>query len=140
MAHTITQVRDWNAALKTTRSEIVAVFIGGTSGIGRNTALKLASCLDRPNIYIVGRNEAAGAQVIDELEAANQNGSYTFIPADVSQLRNVDTVCQKLKSEIQALDLLFLTSGGLALSKQGTTKRLLSTGKDNLLGKIESTN
>lgn len=134
MVRTLTQIRDWNATLKTARSGLVALFVGGTSGIGKSTALNLASAIDRPTIYIVGRNEVAGAEVIEELKAANENGLYTFIPADVSHLCNVDEVCQKLKSKIRALDLLFLSSGTLAFNKQGKTKPLLPRGKKTLLG------
>jgi NAD(P)-dependent dehydrogenase (short-subunit alcohol dehydrogenase family) len=119
MAHTITQVRDWNATLKSTRPELVALFVGGTSGIGRSTAITLAGAVERPTIYIVGRNENAGAQVVEEMKAANKNGSYSFIPADVSDLRKVDTVCQELKSKIDSLDPLFLSSGGLSFIKHG---------------------
>lgn len=119
MARTLTQAREWNSTLKTARPELTALFVGGTSGIGRSTAINLAGVIAKPTIYIVGRNEKAGAQVIEEMKAANSNGSYSFIPADVSDLRKVDTVCQDLKSKIGALDLLFLTSGGLAFSKQG---------------------
>lgn len=125
MAHTLTQAREWNATLKSARPEIVAVFVGGTSGIGRSTAIKLASSIARPTVYIVGSNETAGAQVVEEMKAANQNGSYSFIAADVSDLRNVDTVCQKLKSNLEALDLLFLSTGGLAFSKQGKKSKSL---------------
>jgi NAD(P)-dependent dehydrogenase (short-subunit alcohol dehydrogenase family) len=121
MAHNLTQVRNWNATLKTTRPSLVALFVGGTSGIGRNTAVKLAGAVATPTIFIVGRNEAAGAEVLEELKAANKDGTYSFLPADVSHLRNVDEVCQKLKSEMPALDLLFLSSGAIAFSKQGKT-------------------
>lgn len=119
MAHTLTQAREWNATLKTARPELTALFVGGTSGIGRSTAVKLAGAIAKPTIYIVGRNKLAGEQVVEEMKAANNNGSFHFIPADVSDLRKVDTVCQDLKSKIESLDLLFLTSGGLAFSKQG---------------------
>lgn len=119
MVYTLTQAREWNATLKAARPEVTALFVGGTSGIGRSTAVKLAGAVAKPTIYIVGRNEVAGAQVVEQMKAANNNGSYSFIPADVSDLRKVDAVCQDLKSKITALDLLFLTSGGLAFSKQG---------------------
>lgn len=134
MARTLAQIRGWNATLKTARSELVALFVGGTGGIGRSTALKLASTIDLPTIYIIGRNEVAGAEVVKELKEANENGLYTFIPADVSHLRNVDEVCQALKSKVRALDLLFLSSGAIAFSKQGKTKPLLPMGKKTLLG------
>lgn len=119
MAHTIAQAREWNATLKTARPELTALFVGGTSGIGRSTAVKLAGAVAKPTIYIVGRSDVAGGQVVKEMKAANTNGSYSFIPADVSDLRKVDAVCQDLKSRVTGLDLLFLTTGGLAFSKQG---------------------
>lgn len=121
MAQNLTQIRNWNATLKAARPEMVALFVGGTSGIGRNTAIKLAGAVATPTIFIIGRNEKAGAEVLEELKVANKNGTYTFLPADVSHLRNVDEVCQKIKSEVSSLDLLFMTSGGLAFSKIGKT-------------------
>ncbi|KAJ5287478.1 short-chain dehydrogenases/reductase [Penicillium angulare] len=59
------------------------------------------------------------------MKAANNNGFYHFIPADVSDLRKVDTVCQDLKSKVVALDLLFLTSGGIAFSKKGKRRHCI---------------
>jgi NAD(P)-dependent dehydrogenase (short-subunit alcohol dehydrogenase family) len=97
----------------------VALFVGGTSGIGKQAAIKLASVTARPTITIVGRNEEAGAQVVNELKAANPNGTYAFKQADVSNLRNVDTICEEVKSESRKLDVLFLSSGTIAFSKQG---------------------
>ena len=119
MAHTLAQARAWNSTLKTARPELTALFVGGTSGIGRSTAVKLAGSIAKPTIYIVGRNEQAGAEILEEMKAANKDGSYFLILADVSDLRKVDTVCQDLKSKVKALDLLFLTSGGITFSKKG---------------------
>jgi hypothetical protein len=53
----------------------------------------LAGAVAKPTIYIVGRNEIAGEQVVEEIKAANNNGSYHFFPVDVSDLRKVDTIC-----------------------------------------------
>ena len=87
MACTLSQARDWNMSLKSKHSTLVPLFVGGTSGIGKHTAIQLASVIDRPIIYIVGRNKAAGSQVIQALNAANFKGCYAFIPADVSSHR-----------------------------------------------------
>ncbi|KAJ5784880.1 short-chain dehydrogenases/reductase [Penicillium pulvis] len=117
MAQTLTQIRNWNATLKTARPNMVALFVGGTGGIGRSTAVKLAAAVATPTIYIVGRNEKEGAEVMQELKSANNNGTYSFLSADASHLREVDAVCQKLKPELSSLDLLFMTIGGLSFSK-----------------------
>ncbi|KAJ5152024.1 short-chain dehydrogenases/reductase [Penicillium capsulatum] len=117
MAYLLAQIRDWNSSLKSSRSDFVALFVGGTSGIGKHTALKLTSFVSKPSIYIIGRNEAAGAQVMEELKAANPNGTYAFIPADTSDLRNVDAACQDIKKRVNTLDLLFLSTGTLAMGR-----------------------
>lgn len=126
MAYLLTQVREWNSSLKSTHSDFVALFVGGTSGIGKHTAIKLTSFIPNPSIYIVGRNEAAGAQVLEELKAANPNGSYAFIPADTSDLRNVDKACQELSKHTHTLDLLFLSTGTLAIRKRGESNCFLA--------------
>lgn len=125
MAHNLAQVREWNAALKSARPEMVALFVGGTSGIGKHTAIKLAGAVEKPTIYIVGRNEAAGAQVVEAMKEANPNGSYSFKAVDISNLRNVDEACQELKGCLEVLDLLFLSAGALAFSKQGKKKEAI---------------
>lgn len=119
MAHTLAQARAWNSTLKTARPDLTALFVGGTSGIGRSAAIRLAGSIAKPTIYIVGRNEKAGAEILEEMKTANKDGSYFMISADVSDLRTVDTVCKDLKTKIKGLDLLFLTSGGVTFSKKG---------------------
>ncbi|KAJ9303218.1 hypothetical protein DTO271G3_592 [Paecilomyces variotii] len=120
MAITIEAARAQNALLRTTRPSLVAVFVGGTSGIGEETAKHLARSVDRPTIYIVGRNETAGSRIVEEMKTENSNGSYYYLPADVSELKNVDKICQELQTREKSLDLLFLSPGSLALSKQET--------------------
>ncbi|KAJ6126600.1 short-chain dehydrogenases/reductase [Penicillium sp. IBT 18751x] len=120
MAQTLTQVREWNATLKSARPETVALFVGGTSGIGKHTAIELARAVKKPTIYIIGRNEAAGAQVVEAMKKANPNGSYGFKAVDISNLRNVDEACEELRTCFEGLDLLFLSAGALAFSKNET--------------------
>lgn len=122
MAQTLTQVREWNAALKSTRPEIVALFVGGTSGIGEHTAINLAGAVEKPTIYIIGRNEAAGTRVVDAMKKANPDGIYGFKAVDMSNLRNVDEACEELKTRFKALDLLFLSAGAISISKNGKKK------------------
>ncbi|KAJ5614119.1 short-chain dehydrogenases/reductase [Penicillium herquei] len=120
MAQTLTQVREWNAGLKSAKTGVVAVFVGGTSGIGKQTAIKLASTVVKPVIHIIGRSQVAGAQVIEALKIANPSGSYSFKSVDISNLRLVDEVCNELKSQFVELDLLFLSAGAVAFSKKET--------------------
>lgn len=116
----LTQVRSSNSALNSRNPHFVAVFVGGTSGIGEYTAKQLANSVKQPTIHLVGRNPAAGSRIVEELKAANPNGSFNFIQSDLSLLRNVDDVCAVIKNKEESIDLLFMTIGHLATSKKGS--------------------
>ena len=62
-----------------TDNSLTAIVTGGTSGIGRSTASKLA----QPGIHVllVGRNAERGERVLAEIRAAG--GKADFIPADL---------------------------------------------------------
>ncbi|KAL5363830.1 hypothetical protein BJX96DRAFT_167804 [Aspergillus floccosus] len=120
----LTQVRSSNSALISHNPHFVAVFVGGTSGIGEYTAKQLANTVKQPTIHLVGRNPAAGSRIVEELKAANPNGSFNFIQSDLSLLRNVDDVCAVIKNKEDSIDLLFMTTGHLATSKKDTTEGL----------------
>jgi NADP-dependent 3-hydroxy acid dehydrogenase YdfG len=67
----------------------------------------------------VGRNVTAGNRIVEELKATNKNGTYIFLSADVSKLKTIDEVCQKVETREKYLDLLFMSPGSIALKKQG---------------------
>ncbi|KAF7596884.1 hypothetical protein BBP40_011929 [Aspergillus hancockii] len=68
----------------------VAVFVGGTSGIGEATAKQFAKTIESPTIYIIGRNRSAAARILQRLQSLNPRGTFEFIQSDVSLLREVD--------------------------------------------------
>ncbi|KAI9036082.1 uncharacterized protein KD926_002459 [Aspergillus affinis] len=104
------QVRASNAAINSQRPELVAVFVGATSGIGEGTAKELANTVKKPTIHLIGRNEATGSKILDELKAANPEGSFHFIKSDVSLLKNVDKACAEIKEKEESIDLLFMNT------------------------------
>ncbi|KAB8226573.1 hypothetical protein BDV33DRAFT_162440 [Aspergillus novoparasiticus] len=120
----INEVRKSNAALHAREGDFVAVFVGGTSGIGEATAKELAKSIKKPTIHLVGRNQAAGSKILEELQSVNPNGTFHFIQSDVSLLRNVDEACSEIKQKEKVIDLLFLSTGHLAASKQNTSEGL----------------
>lgn len=63
----------------------VAAVTGGTSGIGRGIAAKLAS--EGATVAVAGRNEAEGQITVDQVEA--QGGTAYFTRVDVSEAGNV---------------------------------------------------
>ncbi|RAL08494.1 NAD(P)-binding protein [Aspergillus homomorphus CBS 101889] len=120
----LSEVRQSNATLATSRPELIAVFVGGTSGIGEATAKQLAQSVQKPTIHVVGRSEASGSRILEELRAANPDGKFHFIQADVSLLRNVDTACEQIKEKEKSIDLLFLSTGHLTMFKNETEEGL----------------
>jgi NAD(P)-dependent dehydrogenase (short-subunit alcohol dehydrogenase family) len=112
----LSDVRKSNSALETS-SSLVAVFAGGTSGIGEATIKALAANAKDPKVYIIGRNEARASRIIEECVQSCPGGSFKFIKADLSLLGNVDMMCEEIKrrEETGRLDLLFMSQGYITL-------------------------
>lgn len=92
---------------------LVAVFPGGTSGIGEYSVLALAKHARRPKIYLVGRSQSAADRIIAECKRLNPEGQYFFLATDASLIKNVDDVCRQLRGKEKAINLLFLSIGSL---------------------------
>lgn len=120
-------VRSANAALVKTEP-FVAVVAGGTSGIGKNTVIELARTFGDQGaelrVYIVGRNEGAAKDLIAECERICPAGTFRFVGADLSLIREVDKVCAsiskteddiaKSKGKVAKIDFLVLCQGLLS--------------------------
>jgi short-subunit dehydrogenase len=93
----------------------VALFVGATNGIGKNTINQFAkqtrAASTRPRVYFVGRSRERGEQLKEELLAINPNGVYEFFPADLTLLAEVDEVCRKIREKEKSLNLLFMSQG-----------------------------
>ena len=74
-----------------TGSTATALITGGTSGIGRATANKLAQL--GIHVLVVGRNAERGSKTVDEIRAAG--GQADFISADLRDAASVRTVAKK---------------------------------------------
>ncbi|KAH8893474.1 putative short-chain dehydrogenases/reductase [Thozetella sp. PMI_491] len=96
---------------------LVAVFVGGTSGIGEYALRALVKYARNPKIYIVGRAQAAADTIIADCQKVCPGGEFVFIQADISEIKKVDEVCQDIKSRESAVNLLFMTQGTLILGK-----------------------
>ena len=114
---------------------LVAVFVGGTSGVGEYTVQALARYTHNPRVYIVGRSEEAANRIIKECQQINNGGKFEFIKADLSLLKNVDEVCGYIKTKETAINLLFQTQANMAFSKSTRTK-FSSSSPPLVLGKL----
>jgi NAD(P)-dependent dehydrogenase (short-subunit alcohol dehydrogenase family) len=109
---------------------LVAVFVGGTSGIGEITLKLLAQRTIEPRIYIIGRSSTAAERIIADCKALNPNGEYIFIKKDLSLLKAARELCTEIKSREKHINLLFLTVGlpDMSLESESSRRPCLSCG------------
>ncbi|KAI9717646.1 MAG: hypothetical protein M1812_004591 [Candelaria pacifica] len=93
-------VRSANATLVKSQP-LVAVFVGGTSGIGEFTIRALAATHGKEGkglrLYIVGRNSSAAEKTISECKSVCPEGDFRFVKAnDLALLNDVDRVCDEI--------------------------------------------
>lgn len=114
-------VRANNSDLKKLGSGLVAVFVGGTAGIGATTVREFVRNTIQPTVYLVGRNEAQASKIIGELQSLNPDGKIDFLKSDISLLRNVDKACETIQGKEDSINLLFMTPGLASLKGRDET-------------------
>ncbi|KAJ7064266.1 hypothetical protein C8F01DRAFT_983962 [Mycena amicta] len=106
----------------------VAVFFGGTSGIGQGLAEVLCTHLSgRLHVVLVGRDEVQAGTVLSSLVPASAVGPIrVFVKGDVGLLSSTQTACEAvqrvLASEgLKRIDYLVLSAGYNSWSRHGIT-------------------
>jgi NAD(P)-dependent dehydrogenase (short-subunit alcohol dehydrogenase family) len=85
----------------------VGLVTGGTSGIGRETALLFAQAGAR--VVVAGRREAEGNETVHQI--AYSGGEGIFVRADVSKASEVEVLVQKAVEKFGHLDVAFNNAG-----------------------------
>lgn len=125
---TLTHVRSSNSLISSTLPpNLVAVFVGATSGIGESTLKQFAKHSRQPRAYFVGRSQDAGDRIVVECRALNPEGEYIFVKADVSLIRVVDEVCDEIKAKEKAINILFLSAGVAVMDRRGINSQVALT-------------
>ncbi|ETS82810.1 hypothetical protein PFICI_04686 [Pestalotiopsis fici W106-1] len=134
-------VRKANAEL-VKRQPLVAIFIGGTAGIGEFGAQGLARTHGNEGkglrLYIVGRNRAAAEEIISSCLQLWPHGQFIFIAAEnLALLKDVDQVCAAITARERdeatrtgqepRIDFLVMTQGLLNLKRKDTQEGLDET-------------
>jgi NAD(P)-dependent dehydrogenase (short-subunit alcohol dehydrogenase family) len=107
------EIRASNARISNPTAPRVAVFVGGTSGIGQLTIKALVSTGASTRIYLVGRKSSRDRTniFIQELRAINPDADIIWTEGEVSLLSEAARVCEAIKTRETCVDLLFLTTG-----------------------------
>ncbi|KAI9798273.1 MAG: hypothetical protein M1833_004845 [Piccolia ochrophora] len=125
----IKEIRISNSTFSTKSSGPVALFVGGTGGIGKGSLIQFAKHANAPTVYVVGRSKSSAAGFLHELKDLNPQGVFNFLEYDFALVENVDAVCDEIKRKERRLDLIFLTPTRVSLSGRHET----SEGIDTLL-------
>ncbi|MBD2248274.1 SDR family oxidoreductase [Nostoc sp. FACHB-888] len=91
----------------TTLSGKVALVTGGTSGIGKATAIALAQA--GAKVVVAGRRQAEGEETIREIQTVGGEGF--FVTTDISQETDVQTLIEKVIANYGRLDIAFNNAG-----------------------------
>ncbi|KAL7945849.1 hypothetical protein V8C42DRAFT_321745 [Trichoderma barbatum] len=107
------EIRASNSLINDATAHRVAVFVGGTSGIGKFTIRAFVSTGASVRIYLVGRksSEEPTRAFIQELNAINPKADIVWTEGEVSLLAEVKRICELIKNAESRIDLLFLTAG-----------------------------
>jgi NAD(P)-dependent dehydrogenase (short-subunit alcohol dehydrogenase family) len=107
------EIQASNALINDATVPRVAVFVGGTSGIGKFTVRALVATGASVRIYLVGRksSEERMHAFIQELHAINPKAEVIWTEGEVALLAETKRVCEAIKSKESSVDLLFLTAG-----------------------------
>lgn len=118
-----TEIQASNALINDATAPRVAVFVGGTSGIGKFTVRALVATGASVRIYLVGRksSEERTNAFIQELHAINPKAEVIWTEGEVSLLADTKRVCEVIKSKEPRVDLLFLTAGYAPFSTRKET-------------------
>ncbi|KAJ6015999.1 hypothetical protein N7540_010590 [Penicillium herquei] len=114
-------VQQHNASLKDFGPNLVAVFVGGTSGIGESTARAFVRNTDSSRVYLVGRNETQASKIIEELRQLNPDGQISFVKCDATRLHSVDDACKSIQEKEEKVNLLFMTVGTMTTKGRDET-------------------
>ncbi|RSL81816.1 hypothetical protein CEP51_005585 [Fusarium floridanum] len=108
-----TEIKTSNSLINDVTSPSIAVFVGGTSGIGKLTVKALVETGSSVRIYLIGRksSEERSRVFIDELRVINPKAEVVWTEGDVSLLAETKRLCEVIKSKESRIDLLFLTPG-----------------------------
>ena len=106
----------------------VAIITGGTSGMGKATAILFAK--EGAKVVICGRRSDLGEQIAKGIR--NKNGDAVFIKADVSKEKDVKELVNYSVTKYSKIDVLF-NNAGINEKKMSTITDETKNSWDNIL-------
>ncbi|KAJ7662295.1 hypothetical protein B0H17DRAFT_319817 [Mycena rosella] len=108
----IAQALKLNAAWTPKSETPVALFLGGTSGIGQAMARRFAAYTKgESHIIIIGRNKEAASATISSFPPSGPKGTHEFVQCDAALMQNVQITTASLLERLPRLNFLVLSPG-----------------------------
>ncbi|KAG5648434.1 hypothetical protein DXG03_005008 [Asterophora parasitica] len=103
----------------------VAIFVGGTSGIGQGLAEAFARhTKGNAHIVVIGRNRAAADAILAQFPkpaSGTAQTTHEFVQCDVTLMKNVESVTKGLLARIPKINFLVMSPGILAVKGRDET-------------------
>jgi NAD(P)-dependent dehydrogenase (short-subunit alcohol dehydrogenase family) len=118
----LSQIQASNKQNASASAPRIAVFVGGTSGIGKITLAEIAKLGTDFKAYVIGRkqSEKAFKTFSEELP---ETTNIVWVEGEVSLLSEVKRTCDHIKTLESSVDLLFLTTGYAPFGGRESTLR-----------------
>ena len=102
----------------------VAIFVGGTSGVGQGMAEVFArNTHGRSHIVLVGRNRTGAEKILSQMPNPDPGHfSREFLYCDLTHLKNVQILTQDILSKYPKINYLVITAGFMALGGRNETE------------------
>ncbi|KAJ7626921.1 hypothetical protein FB45DRAFT_795155 [Roridomyces roridus] len=110
----------------------VAIFVGGTSGVGQAMAEAFAQQMNgRAHIILIGRSATTAEKIIAGFPAVSEEEgcAHEFVRCDGQSMREVQRVCDELCARLERVNFLVISAAGPAansLAQAGETKEGLN--------------
>jgi len=118
--------------------DAVCIVSGSSSGLGKGTAMKLASM--RAKLVLLSRDKERGHSAFHEIKGIGNDSSVDWIPTDLSSLESVRSFVQTFRKRYDQLDALFNCAGSLLQKRQTTVDGLEGNFATNYLSHFLLTN
>ncbi len=108
------------------------ILTGGTSGIGKAAAFKLAE--KSAFLTIIARNRKKAKSVQQQIIEKTGNPNIDFLIADLSLMRDIKDVSKKIQRSKKQIDFLINNAGALFNERKNTSEGLEQTFATDLFG------
>ncbi len=98
------------------KTPLRVLITGGTSGIGRQTAIALAK--QGAEVILTSRNESRGMRTAEEIRRMTGNPRVTSLPLDLGTLASVRSAAAQITDQYPTLDVLINNSGILRMKRE----------------------